>query len=303
MEIKSIIMLGLLLSSAIFVAFASEDGAVMYTKENMKYTDYLDPATAEINVNIEDAKSVVLYENSDIVTESIESKLIDDNKFGLIWVISSKTKNDRSILAGVDASTGELIYIYDGSKNVQGESTIDKEKALEIASKYLDLKVSKEKLVDLKLKYSTYVEPHADDLPGTYEIKYARIINGITSMDGIKIRVNAETGEVSSYRTTWLIDEEQVLRIDTKPSITEEKSEEILKEYMSNIESIGIEKANSIKVNSSELVWRMDDNKNIHLSRWIQFTDSSFTDDDTCPASVWIDAHSGEVLLFAYARD
>jgi hypothetical protein len=31
--------------------------------------------------------------------------------------------------------------------------------------------------------------------------------------------------------------------------------------------------------------------------------DSSFAEDDNCPAFAWVDAHSGEMLLFDYGRD
>ncbi len=42
--------------------------------------------------------------------------------------------------------------------------------------------------------------------------------------DGILLNVNAETGEVSSYRKRWSMDEEEIALIDTEPSITDEES-------------------------------------------------------------------------------
>ena len=97
--------------------------------------------------------------------------------------------------------------------------------------------------------------------------------------------------------------EEEIALIDTEPGVTDEKAVEILKEYMSNEPSIGEEKANTVQVISSNLVWKEDDEDKIHLAWWIRFMDSSFAKDATYPASVWIDAHSGEMLLFDYYRD
>jgi hypothetical protein len=62
--------------------------------------------------------------------------------------------------------------------------------------------------------------------------------------------------------------EEEIALIDTEPSITDEKAVEILKKYMSNKPSIGEEKANTVKVISSNLVWKEDDEDKIHLAWW-----------------------------------
>ncbi|BAW29655.1 hypothetical protein SAMN02910340_01263 [Methanosarcina thermophila] len=91
--------------------------------------------------------------------------------------------------------------------------------------------------------------------------------------------------------------------IDTEPSITDEKAVEILKEFMSSQPPIGEEKASTVKVLSSSLVWKEDNEDKTRLAWWIRFIDSSFERDDSLPASVLIDAHSGEMLLFDYSRN
>ncbi|MDW5548664.1 YcdB/YcdC domain-containing protein [Methanosarcina sp.] len=294
----------LVLASAIFVTFASEEVGIIFTKEDAKQTKYLDPSTANVNISFEDAKNKIISENPEVINESIYGELIDDENFGIIWQISSKTTNGKSILTGIDASNGEQLFVYDGSKNVQGRYSISEDDALKIAEEYIKSRVSADKINDIELEYVNYIEPPADDLPGNYHVSYARIIRGIPSLsDGILLDVNAETGEVSSYDKSWSMSEEEIALIDTEPSITDEKAVEILKEYMSNEPSIGEEKANTVKVISSNLVWKEDDEDKIHLAWWIRFMDSSFAKDATYPASVWIDAHSGEMLLFDYYRD
>jgi len=230
--------------------------------------------------------------------------LIDDENFGIIWRVSSKTTNGKSIFAGIDASNGEQLFVYDGSKNVQGRDNISKDDALEIAEEYIESRVSADKINDLEFEHVNYIEPAADDLPGTYKISYARIIRGISSLsDGIQVRINAETGEVSSYRKRWSMDKEDIALIDTEPGVTDEKAVEILKEFMSNELPIGEEKASTVKVISSNLVWKEDDEDKTRLAWRIQFRDSSFAKDSKYPASVLIDAHSGEMLLFDYSRN
>lgn len=304
MKLSQICILSLVLAGAIFVAFASEEGEIIFTKEDAKQTKYLDPSTADVNISFEDAKNKLISENPEVINESVHGELIDDENFGIIWRVSSKTTNGKSIFAGIDASNGEQLFVYDGSKNVQGKDSISKDDALKIAEECIESRVSADKINDIEFEHVNYVEPAADDLPGTYKISYARIIRGIPSLsDGIQVGINAETGEVSSYRKRWSMSEEEIALIDTEPGVTDEKAVEILKEYMSNEPSIGEEKANTVKVISSNLVWKEDDEDKIHLAWWIRFMDSSFAKDAIYPASVWIDAHSGEMLLFDYYRD
>ncbi|MDY9927065.1 YcdB/YcdC domain-containing protein [Methanosarcina sp.] len=304
MKYSQICILTLALASAIFVAFASEDGGIIFTKEDAKQTKYLDPSTADVNISFEDAKNKLISENSEVTDESIHGELIDDENFGIIWRVSSKTTNGKSIFAGIDASNGEQLFVYDGSKNVQGRDSISKDDALKIAEEYIVSRVSADKINDLEFEHVNYIEPAADDLPGTYKISYARIIRGIPSLsDGIQVRINAETGEVSSYRKRWSMDKGDIALIDTEPGITDEKAVEILKEFMSNELPIGEEKASTVKVISSNLVWKEDDEDKTRLAWRIQFRDSSFAKDSKYPASVLIDAHSGEMLLFDYSRN
>ncbi|WP_406657852.1 YcdB/YcdC domain-containing protein [Methanolobus sp. ZRKC2] len=302
MKIMRVLILGLLLSSAIFVAFASEEGATIFTKEDVKQTKYLDQSTMNVDITLEDVKANLLSENPEIISESIDGELIDKDKFGVIWQVSAKTINEKSIVMGIDASNGELVFVYDGSKSVRGVDKISEKEALSIAEEYVQSKVSNELIDTIELEKVNYREPVAADLAGVYKVDYARLINGIHSLDGIQIRVNAETGEVSTYRKTWSIDSDKVTLVDTKPSITNEESVEILKKYMSNIPQIGEEKAETVNVTSSMLSWK-EDNDEIHLAWRIQFQDSTFVADDSSSASAWIDAHSGNVILFDYERD
>ena len=227
-----------------------------------------------------------------------------EENFGIIRRVSSKTTNGKSIFAGINASNGELLFVYDGSKNVQGRDSISKDDALKIAEEYIKSRISAEKINEIELEDVNYIGPAADDLPGNYHVSYARIIRGIPSLsDGILLDVNAETGEVLSYDKSWSMDEEEIALIDTEPSITDEKAVEILKEFMSSQPPIGEEKASTVKVLSSSLAWKEDNEDKTRLAWWIRFIDSSFERDDSLPASVLIDAHSGEMLLFDYSRN
>ncbi|BBL64869.1 YcdB/YcdC domain-containing protein [Methanosarcina mazei] len=304
MKFKQICILALILASSIFVAFASEEGGLIFTKEDVKQTKHLDPSTADVNISFEDAKNKLILENPEVITESVHGELIDNENFGIIWRVSSKTANGRSISAGIDASNGDLLFVYDGSKKVRGNNNINKDDALTIAEKYIQSRVSADMINEIELEDVNYKESDADGLPGTYFISYARIIRGIPSLsDGVILRVNAETGEISSYNKRWSMSGEEIALIDKEPSITDEEAIKILKEYMTSVPQIGEEKANTVKVMSSNLVWKENEDDKIHLAWWIKFVDSSFAEDEDHPASVWIDAHSGEILLIAYGRD
>ncbi|QCR17702.1 ATP-dependent 26S proteasome regulatory subunit, partial [Methanosarcina mazei] len=124
------------------MAFASEEGGLIFTKEDVKQTKHLDPSTADVNISFEDAKNKLILENPEVITESVHGELIDNENFGIIWRVSSKTANGRSISAGIDASNGDLLFVYDGSKKVRGNNNINKDDALTIAEKYIQSRVS-----------------------------------------------------------------------------------------------------------------------------------------------------------------
>nr|WP_321496904.1 hypothetical protein [uncultured Methanolobus sp.] len=98
------------------------------------------------------------------------------------------------------------------------------------------------------------------------------------------------------------MDENEVAVVSTEPDISSDEASEILKEYMVNEPFIGKDKADTVKIDSSTLVWKFDDKQTIHLAWWIRFKDSTFANEDS-PAATWIDAHSGEIILFVYERD
>ncbi|WP_445475694.1 YcdB/YcdC domain-containing protein [Methanococcoides methylutens] len=304
MKLNQMFVLVLIVSSATLMAFASEDAVIFLTKEDAKQSKYLDPSITETDLSLKDAETILISENPEVIAKSINGEIIDKDGFGLIWQLSSKTTDGNSIISGINASTGELLFVYDGAKNVQGNDSISKNEALEIAEEYIQSKLTTEKINEVELEKIAYREPAADDLPGTYKISYARVIREIPSLsDGIQLRVNAETGEVSSYRKRWSMNEDEIALIDIEPSIKSEEAVGIIKEFMGKESYIGEEKADTVRVISSTLVWKEDDEDKIHLTWEIQFMDSSFAEDDKYPASAWIDSHSGKMLLFDYVRD
>ncbi|WP_321431063.1 YcdB/YcdC domain-containing protein [uncultured Methanolobus sp.] len=139
---------------------------------------------------------------------------------GAIWQVSVETTNGRHVIVGIDASNEDLLYIYDGSKKVKGNMNISNEEALKIAENYIQSKLTSDKLNEIELENIKYKEAAADDLPRIYKISYARIISGIPSLsDGIQVRVNAEIGEVTSYRIRWSMNEKDIITYDTEPSV------------------------------------------------------------------------------------
>ncbi|SFM21412.1 YcdB/YcdC domain-containing protein [Methanolobus profundi] len=302
MKFRQLSILTLIIVSAMFLAFASEEGAVLFTKENESCTKYLDSATTETDIAFEDAELLLKSEAPEVIVKSTQGELLNKENYGLIWQVSAETTNGRHVVAGVDASNGDLLFIYDGSKKVKGNMNISKEEALKVAEDYIQSRLTVDKLNEIELENVKYKEPAADNLPTEYKISYARIIRGVPSLsDGIQIRVNAETGEVTSYRIRWAMSEKNMTTFDTEPSIMDSEASKILKEYMANEPTIGIEKANTLDIISSDLVWK-ENNGTTTLAWWIQFKDSSF-EENAYPGAAWIDAYSGEILTVVYSGD
>jgi hypothetical protein len=53
------------------------------------------------------------------------------------YKLRSKTTNGKSIVIGINASNGERLFVYDGSKNVQGKDSINKDASLKIVCQEL----------------------------------------------------------------------------------------------------------------------------------------------------------------------
>jgi hypothetical protein len=179
------------------------------------------------------------------------------------------------------------------------KNNISEKTAMEIADEYVQSRLSPDEISELDIGYIEYYGPYSDGDSGIYSIRYSRIIEGIPSTDGVKIRINAETGEMYNYHKTWSIDEDEISLIDTKPSISSSEVAKIITDYMLNEPAIGKENNNTVEIISSELYWKEDHNETVHLAWCVNFKDSTFEHDDYL-VSARIDAHSGEMLLFDY---
>ncbi|MDI3485258.1 MAG: hypothetical protein PWQ51_2447 [Methanolobus sp.] len=266
------------------------------TKGDRVDSKYLDPNTTEVTVSLEEAKNILLAENPDLEVDSINGQLLNDDDFGIIWQLTSKTSNDRTVLAGIDADDGNLVFIYDGSKETFSDGEVSEEEALEIAEEYMETKLTDEQLNKIKFEFINYRE-NAYDLPGFYHIKYIRIINGVPLIsDGATISVNSETGEVSSYREHWETLNENNYTVDNESILTEEEAAEYLKEFIEEQAYEG-KVSNSIEVIESKVIWKYTETDEIRLAWWMKFTDPNLGLGESLPGLVIIDANTGEVLI------
>ncbi|ABE52602.1 YcdB/YcdC domain-containing protein [Methanococcoides burtonii] len=301
MKITHIFMAVFLLTALTIVgSIASDQEWIITTKEEASHSKYLDLNTTEVKVTLEEAKAIMISENPELDSDSINGELINDSDFGIIWQLTSKTSNDRSIRACIDPDDGNILYIYDGSKKTRADSKVSEEEAVEIAGKYVEAKFSPEQLKEVQLEAVNYLEPVADDLPGFYHIKYNRIINGISSLsDGVIMRVNSETGDVSTYNERWDMPGYETYVVDNKSILTEKEAAGCLKEFIGN-EVYDGKTSDTTEVIESKLFWKYTENDEIHLVWWMQFTDSNLGLDKSLPGIVFIDANTGTVLVSSY---
>jgi hypothetical protein len=211
-------------------------------------------------------------------------------------------RNKVMIVAGILLFLIVAAMLSFSHGTILSRNNISEKMAMEIADQYVQSRLSPDEIKALEFEEIYYYDRSDQGLPKVYKINYKRMIREIQSMNGVQLRVDADTGEVSTYRKTWSIDEDEIALIDTKPSISSSEAAKIITDYMTNEPTIGKDKADTVEIISSELYWKEDNNETVHLAWGIKFKDSTFAHDDY-PAEAWIDAHSGEMLLFAYARD
>ncbi|MDK2826912.1 MAG: hypothetical protein PWQ44_2092 [Methanolobus sp.] len=113
------------------------------------------------------------------------------------------------------------------------------------------------------------------------------------------MRVNSETGDISSYRIHWKMSEEESYTVDKESILTEEEAAEYLKEFIGDQVYDG-KVSSTTKVIESKLVWKYTENDEIRLAWWMQFTDPNLSLDESLPGMVCIDANTGEVLVASY---
>jgi hypothetical protein len=247
---------------------------------------------------MEDAITSVKTNIPDMTIKKVTGGLIRDQVYGEIWQFSVCTGEGDTILAGLDAETGELDFYYGKADKKTGtEEEITADEAKQIAEDYIR---TRKIGGDLLFDGVEYRSPHARDLAGKYSVHFWRIIKGIPCLsDGVRVGVNPETGDVMSYLKTWTMPEE--IAVNATPAIQDDEAQQIVRDLMKENYST------DITIVSSKLVWMdmndptgADDAHDIRLTWWIRFDDPYLQESGAEPGSAWVDAHSGEFLKKAY---
>ncbi len=157
---------------------------------------------------------------------------------------------DKSYRVSVDANTGKVVafgkYEHTYSEGKQ-KSTVNKEKAKEIAEKYIN-KINPAEFKEVKLMD---LNSQADENYGYYFI-YNRVVNGVEyAGDNINVEVDGK-GNVTSYGFNWT---ENATFPSTEGIVSKEKAMEILKqnvemklEYMPYIPDVNTGKVQEAKL-------------------------------------------------------
>lgn len=294
--IAGIIILCLVLAAVPVLSSSSPDGVKAEITPEVPL--YLDPVDEGVSVTMEDAIASAEANIPDRTIKKVAGGLIRDPVYGKIWQFSVGTGDGDTILAGIDAETGELDFYYGKADKKTGkEEEITADEAKQIADDYIKTQNIRG---DLLFDGVEYRPPHARDLAGKYSVHFWRIIKGVPCLsDGVRVGVNPETGEVMSYQKTWTMPEE--IAVNATSAIQDDQAQQIVRDLMEENYST------DITIVSSKLVWMdmndptgADDTHDIRLTWWIRFDDPYLQENEAEPGSAWVDAHSGEFLKKAY---
>jgi WD40 repeat protein len=262
---------------------------------------YLNPSTEKVKIDFETARSIAERSIPAIKdARMLHGGLIYDKLLGVkVWELEFKTDDGKHISVCVDASTGEVVYVWDESKMSAGKGSISAEEAKKIADSYLR-KVLGNSASDLIFSGILYNPSEEKEHAPKYDVHYSRLIKGIPCLsDGITISVNAKGGDVVAYYKVWDIQEKDC--INPNPSVSKENATRLLTDYMRR------EYSTKINILSAKLVWMdvnyphpMNGKRDVRLVWWIKFDDSAVKSNEMPPAAAWVDAHSGEVLRVVY---
>lgn len=134
-----------------------------------------------------------------------ESNLQESSMFQQrIWSFYLRNEG-QSMNVAVDATTGELVYLYSWS-NDQGQKNkvkYNREQAQRVAEEFIK-KLQPEQFAEVALVHSNIDTIYEQEQPRTYNFFYERLVNDIPfSSNGFRIEIDAYTGEVSYYNYMW----------------------------------------------------------------------------------------------------
>lgn len=236
----------------------------------------------------------------------------DVQNYGDVWQFRVRAEGDPNpraegnIQVWIDALDGEMVYFQDGRdyyRSVDPAITIDE--AEEIAEVYLRDRNETSDVVKTVAVLSTLDTP-LGKRNGPYHFAYRRSIDGVLCLyDGIILDVDSIDGRVVSYHKSWRVSDNDTIA-DPDPSITEDAAQERVLVYLND--TYGTDPGD-ITVGSAELLWydlaaqhrRSQDPVTLPLAWRVEFDDEWYrSQDPPRTATVWIDAHSGEILFAAY---
>jgi len=299
-----IVLCAAMVATVAFVSAANLSNEDMSTSSApLKSGLYLNQTQEYTRIDLDDVKSVIKAEIPGVNMETLSGGLIDDRVYGKLWQFTFSTEADKSILMGVDAESGDIMFFFGRTGKIAPDYTkISLEQAKQIALDYIKERDGDR---DLTLVTAQYIDPHAEGLPGEYLVRYSRVIGEVRCLsDGITVTIHPATGCVMSYYKSWTMPEDQVPD-DVGMKVSESEAAVIVADYMAE------NGAQGVRILSSEMQWvdlnypaSLKDSHDIRLAWHVRFTDDYYhLHEVTFPAAAWVDAETGEILKCLYSLD
>lgn len=242
--------------------------------------------------------------------ERMVAEPYDVQTYGDVWRFRVKAEDDPDlegdISVWIDAADGEMVYFLDGRDYYRpADPSVTIEAAEEIANAYLRERKESSDVVKTVAVLST-VDTPLGSRNGPYHFVYQRSIDGVLCLyDGVTLDIDSIDGRVVSYHKAWRVSDNDTMT-DPAPSITKDAAQDRVLAYLNA--TCGTDPGD-IAVRSTGLLWydlaaqhrRSQDPVTVPLAWRVEFDDEWYrSQDPPRTATLWIDAHSGEVLSAAY---
>ncbi|WP_161937573.1 YcdB/YcdC domain-containing protein [Methanoculleus thermophilus] len=242
--------------------------------------------------------------------ERMVAEPYDVQTYGDVWRFRVKAEDDPDlegdISVWIDAADGEMVYFLDGRDYYRpADPSVTIEAAEEIANAYLRERKESSDVVKTVAVLST-VDTPLGSRNGPYHFVYQRSIDGVLCLyDGVTLDIDSIDGRVVSYHKAWRVSDNDTTA-DPDPSITEDAAQERVLAYLND--TYGTDPG-EIVIRATELRWydlaarqrRSQEPVSVPLAWRIEFDDERYrSQDPPRTTTVWIDAHSGEILSAAY---
>ena len=275
--------------------------------------NYSSPAPMkEARITSGQAKDLAQKAFPQVSPDRVDVEFVDGSQYNRYWKFDLYKNDTQLALGSLDPDTGELIHYRIPSPSLRERQEVPNPAiSMDRAQATAENEIRKRngeiplKLVESRLDPFSMAMP-GEKVAGEYAFVYRRVIHDVPSTkDGIILKIDSVTGNVTSYWKSWDVPENAVATQNI-PAISRDAAIALVER---EARACYPESADSFRVVSAELRWMDEYNQEkytpspgvIPLTWQIRFDDKTIRGwTYPVPEEGWVDAQNGTLVVMNY---